>query len=109
MACTTCYVFLASTVSHHHKNTLGRASDCSGHITKLEQSTFLRYLWLISRVFLFIVLKISVSFTSVVMLCVALLSVVAPKSLILFIKQKKDGVNLLLFVSVTNENKATEK
>ncbi len=45
MACTACLVCLVSTVSGHCKNTLGRASTSSGHITKLEQSTFLRYLW----------------------------------------------------------------
>jgi hypothetical protein len=45
MARTTCIVCLVSTVSGCSKNTLGRASASSGHITKLEQSTFLRYLW----------------------------------------------------------------
>jgi hypothetical protein len=41
-----CLVCLVSTVSSCHKNTLGRVSASSGHITKLEQSTFLGYLWL---------------------------------------------------------------
>ncbi len=45
MAHTTCLVCLVSTVSDCHKNTLGRTSASNGHITKLEQSTFLRYLW----------------------------------------------------------------
>jgi hypothetical protein len=42
MACTTC---LVSTVSDCCKNTIGRASTSSGHITKHEESTLLRYLW----------------------------------------------------------------
>jgi hypothetical protein len=46
MARTTCLVCLISTVSGCHKNTLVRASVSSEQITKLEQSTFLRYLWL---------------------------------------------------------------
>ncbi len=41
MAHTNCLVSVASTVSDHHKNTLRKASASSGHITKLEQSTFL--------------------------------------------------------------------
>ena len=44
MACITCLVCLASTVSVCHKNILGRVSTRSRHITKLEQSNFLRYL-----------------------------------------------------------------
>jgi hypothetical protein len=46
MACTAYLVHLVSTVSGCHKNTLGSASASSRHITKLEQSTFLRYLWI---------------------------------------------------------------
>ncbi len=45
MACTACLDCLVSTVSGCCKNTLGRASTNSWHVTKLEQSTFLRYLW----------------------------------------------------------------
>ncbi len=45
MICTACLVCLVSTVSGCCENTLGRGSTSSGHITKLEQSTFLRYLW----------------------------------------------------------------
>ncbi len=45
MAHTACLVCLVSTVSGCPKNTLRRASASSGLITKLEQSTFLRYLW----------------------------------------------------------------
>jgi hypothetical protein len=41
---------MVSTVSGHHKNTLGRASARSGHVTKLEQFTFLRYLWVTPNV-----------------------------------------------------------
>jgi hypothetical protein len=41
MACTTCLVCLVSTVSCGCKNTLGRASTSSRHITKLEQSILL--------------------------------------------------------------------
>jgi hypothetical protein len=44
MACTACLVCFASTVSGGRKNALGRGSVSCGHITKLEQSTFLRYL-----------------------------------------------------------------
>jgi hypothetical protein len=44
MARTTYLVCLASTVSVCHKNILGRVSTRSRHITKLEQSIFLRYL-----------------------------------------------------------------
>jgi hypothetical protein len=42
-----CLVCLFNTVCLMHgccKNTLGRVGVSSGHITKLEQSTFLRYL-----------------------------------------------------------------
>ena len=49
MARTTYPVSLISTVSGHHKNTLARASTSNRHITKLEQSTFLRYLWVYLR------------------------------------------------------------
>ncbi len=45
MARTACLMCLASTVSGRHKNTLGKASANSEHITKLEQYNFLRYLW----------------------------------------------------------------
>ncbi len=45
MPITACLVCLASTTSGCHKNTFGSASASSGHIAKLEQSTFLRYLW----------------------------------------------------------------
>ncbi len=45
MACTVCFAYLVSTVSGHHKNALGIGSASSGHITKLETCTFLRYLW----------------------------------------------------------------
>ncbi len=41
MASTTCLVFLVSTVCGWCKNAIGRGSVSSGHITKLEQSTFL--------------------------------------------------------------------
>jgi hypothetical protein len=41
MARTTCLVCLVSTVSDWYKRTLGRGSASSGHITKLEQYTFL--------------------------------------------------------------------
>jgi len=41
MACTVCFVCLVITVSGHWKNALGKGSTSSGHITKLEQSTFL--------------------------------------------------------------------
>jgi hypothetical protein len=45
MACTNCLVCLVSTVFVAAlKNTLRRASTSSRLITKLEQSTFLRYL-----------------------------------------------------------------
>jgi hypothetical protein len=40
MVHTACLVCLVITVSSHIKNTLARASASSGHITKLEQSTF---------------------------------------------------------------------
>ena len=42
---TACLVCLISTVSGCRKNAIGRGSSSSGHIKKLEQSTFLRYLW----------------------------------------------------------------
>jgi hypothetical protein len=45
MACLACLVCLVSTVCGCHKNLLGRGSASCGHITKLEPSTFLRYLW----------------------------------------------------------------
>jgi hypothetical protein len=45
MAPTPCFACWVSSVSGHNKNTLGRASASSRHIAKLEQSTFLRYLW----------------------------------------------------------------
>jgi hypothetical protein len=45
MACPACLVCLVSTVSGCCKNVLGRGSSSSGHITKLDPSTFLRYLW----------------------------------------------------------------
>ncbi len=45
MAHIACLVCLVSTVSGHFKKALGRGSVSSGHITKLEQSTFLRYQW----------------------------------------------------------------
>ncbi len=45
MSHTACLVCLVSTVSGGCKNSLGRTSASSRHITKLEQSTFLRYLW----------------------------------------------------------------
>jgi len=40
MAHTACLVFLVSTASGCHKNTLGRPRASSSHITKLEQYTF---------------------------------------------------------------------
>jgi hypothetical protein len=40
MVRTACLVCLVCSVSGHLKNTLARASASSGHITKLEQSTF---------------------------------------------------------------------
>ncbi len=49
MACTACLVCLVSAVSGCRKNAIGRRSASSGHKTKLEQSTFLRYLWLVSK------------------------------------------------------------
>jgi hypothetical protein len=45
MARTACLACLVSTVSGRYKNILRRVSANSGHITKLEQSTLLRYLW----------------------------------------------------------------
>jgi hypothetical protein len=45
MARTACLACLVRTVSGRYKNTLRRVSASSGHITKLEQSTLLRYLW----------------------------------------------------------------
>ncbi len=44
MAHTICLVCLVHTVSGRHNNTLLRVSNRSGHITKLEHSSFLRYL-----------------------------------------------------------------
>ncbi len=44
MACTACLVCLVNSVSGSCKNTLRRVSASRGHITKLEQSTFVRYL-----------------------------------------------------------------
>jgi hypothetical protein len=44
IAHTACLVCLVSAVSSSCKNTLRRESASSRHITKLEQSTFLRYL-----------------------------------------------------------------
>ncbi len=45
MACTAAYlVCLVSAVSGCCKNVCGRGSASSGYITKLEQSTFPRYL-----------------------------------------------------------------
>ncbi len=46
MARTACLVCLVVAVSGHCKHALGRGSASSKHTTKLEQSTFLRYLWL---------------------------------------------------------------
>ncbi len=46
MARTACLVCLVCTVSGRCKNLLGRASISCGHKAKLEQSTFLRYLWI---------------------------------------------------------------
>jgi hypothetical protein len=43
MTRTACLVCLISTVSGHYKNTLVRASAIGGQLTKLEQSTYLRY------------------------------------------------------------------
>ncbi len=45
MAHTACLVCLGSTVSGRCRNALGGGSAGSEHITKFEQSTFLRYLW----------------------------------------------------------------
>jgi hypothetical protein len=41
MALTACLVCIVSTVSGRYKNALGKGTASSGHITKLEQSTFL--------------------------------------------------------------------
>jgi hypothetical protein len=41
MAHSACLVCLVSTVSCHRKNALGKGSCSSGHMTKLEQSTYL--------------------------------------------------------------------
>ncbi len=41
MAHTACLVCLVSIVSGQSKNALGRGNSSNGHITKLEQSTFL--------------------------------------------------------------------
>jgi hypothetical protein len=46
IASTACLVCLVSSVSGCRKNALVRGSACSRCITKLEQSTFLRYPWL---------------------------------------------------------------
>ncbi len=45
MAHTARLVCLIRALSGHRKNALGRGSASSRHIAKLEQSTFLRYLW----------------------------------------------------------------
>ncbi len=45
MTCTACLGSLTNTVSDLRKNTIGRASASSRNITKLEQSTIIRYLW----------------------------------------------------------------
>ncbi len=45
MVCTTCLVCRVSSVSGCCNNDLGRPSASSGHMAKLEHSTFLRYLW----------------------------------------------------------------
>jgi hypothetical protein len=45
MARTTCLVCLVSTVRSGSKNALGRGNASSEHITKLEQYTLLRYLY----------------------------------------------------------------
>jgi hypothetical protein len=42
MARTACLVCLVSTARGCHKNALGRGISKSGHVTKLEQSTFLK-------------------------------------------------------------------
>jgi hypothetical protein len=47
MTRTACLVCLVSTVSGSCKNTIVRASASSRHITELEQSTFIRYLWVL--------------------------------------------------------------
>jgi hypothetical protein len=44
MARNACLVCLVSAVSCHCKNALGRGSTSSGHITKPEQSTLIRYI-----------------------------------------------------------------
>jgi len=41
MALTACLVCLVSTVSGRCKNALEKGSASNGHITKLEQSTYL--------------------------------------------------------------------
>ncbi len=45
MSHTAHLVCLVSTVGGCHKNALGRGCTSRGNITKLEQSTFHRYLW----------------------------------------------------------------
>ncbi len=45
MACTACFVCLVNTVSGHRKNPLEEQALVVGTKQKLEQSTFLRYLW----------------------------------------------------------------
>ncbi len=47
MARTDCHVCLVGTVSGCNKDALGRGGASSRHITKLEQCTHFRYLWLI--------------------------------------------------------------
>ncbi len=46
MAHTPCLVCQVKTVNGRHKNTLVRASASSRHITQLEESTFIIYLWI---------------------------------------------------------------
>jgi len=45
MACTTCLVCLVSTASGCRKNTLGRLSACSGHITRAFAIAFVLWDW----------------------------------------------------------------
>jgi hypothetical protein len=63
MACTACLVCLFSTViglSQKSQKCLGRCGASSRHITKLEQSIFFRYLWLVQQreLFLYYCVKI---------------------------------------------------
>ncbi len=44
MASTACLVCLVGIVSGYQKNAFGRGSTSNKRITKLEQSTFLRYM-----------------------------------------------------------------